>query len=176
MPEDILDDSLESNDNKNGLNHFILTKKATLYLYKAAQWARVLAVIVILLSFYRFANSIINLSSTRTIIGSESISSRLWGFLDLIPIIFIIGANICLITFSNNFIKGYNLDSDNLIDSSIKNLQYFFTYSAITVGLSIVITIVSVFYSEISKYLILVIPVALLILFFYQNNILDNDK
>lgn len=174
MQDEILDDDLSHNESEDG--SFILTEKSTLNLYEAAKWARISALITIILTGYKFIMSVVQLSNIKSSIISEGLSYHIWSFIGLIESALTVSVTLLLFFFSNDFIKGYNLDNDDLIDNSFINLSKFFKYSVIIIGLSLIISVGYILYSVNFKYLILVIPIALLAVYFYQNGIFNSNK
>ena len=177
MENELLDDNMGSQtDNDVG---FILTQKSTYNLYQAAKWARIVSVLIIGLHAFSIFSLFFQLYTIKTSTLLESLSFDYLRFID--PISSIVVA-VFLFYFGNNFIKGYAADNDELIDNSLINLQKYFKFSIFVSLIGVMSILVYSFlenFNEFFKSLIIIIPVGLLLFYFYQNresNTIDSDN
>ena len=168
MKEDeILDDNMFSEQNKE--SGFILTESSTFYLFEAAKWAKIVAILIIGLKAFNIFFQLYRNSIFQNNEFSSNFSLSLISLID--PVLSIIVA-LFLYSFGHNFIKGYRADSDDFIDKSLINLHKYFKFSIIIIGFSILITLFYQLFEnigEVFKIVVFIIPVGLLLFYFYQN-------
>jgi hypothetical protein len=170
MNEKLLDDDLQTKE-ANDVG-FILTEAATYYLYEAAKWAKISALVIIGFSSFKLISIFYYIFVTRSSTLLEALSSNI-SIINILELIMTIIVTTFLYSFGDKFLKGYKEDSDNLVDKSVLNLHKFYKFSVLLVAINLLISILFLLINgdleDVYKYLFFIIPVGLLGFYFYQN-------
>ena len=178
MPNEILDDNFNEAENENFA--FILTGESTSLLFEAAKWAKISSLVIIGLTGFKLFSLLYRIYALGNSALFEGFSGKILNIINIIEPILTILVSSLLYSFSDTFIKGYKYDRDDLIDKSFLNLLKYYKFSVIIVGISFLISAIYFIFrsnelSSVIQYLIFIIPIGLLVLFFFQNKFPNSE-